>query len=407
MSTHMHRREFIATTATATLATAATLAAQPARKRIACLSSTYNVRSHSDNFITRFLEGYWIHEKYYEPPFDVASLWIDQIHPADIGNRLAQAYGVKRTASIADALTLGTGKLAVDGVVLVCEHGEFPHNEKNQQLYPRYEYFEQVVKVFKDSGRSCPVFVDKHLSYDWKKARQMYDWSRELKFPLMAGSSVPVTFRRPEYDPALNTEMESALSIGGGWVADGGIFHILETLQAFTERRKGGETGVRAVRLLKDAEVWKAAQQGLWRRDLLDAALARSIKPPPKQKPEEMKAALGIVEYRDGFSASTLALSGVSEYIAAVKPKGAPAQATLCYIPIENSNNFSNLVHGITQMIATGKPSHPVERTLLVTGTLAALMDSGFQNGKRLETPELKIAYKPPPKSWYAPGEGS
>ena len=102
-----------------------------------------------------------------------------------------------------------------------------------------------------------------------------------------------------------------------------------------------------------------------------------------------------------------LALDGLSEYIAAVKPKGAPAQATLCYIPIENSNNFSMLVHGITQMIATGKPSHPVERTLLVTGALAALMDSGFQNGKRLETPELAIGYKAPQKSWYAPGEGS
>ncbi|MEP7367139.1 MAG: hypothetical protein ABI972_28090 [Acidobacteriota bacterium] len=399
----MLRREFIAATAAT-----ATLAAQtPTRKRLACLSSTYHVRSHSDNFITRFLEGYWIGDKYYEPPFDVASLWIDQIHPADIGNRLAQAYGVKRTNSIADALTLGTGKLAVDGVILVCEHGEFPHNEKQQQLYPRYEYFEQVVNVFKASGRSCPVFTDKHLSYDWKKARQMYDWSHELKFPLMAGSSVPVTFRRPEYDPAPGTAMESALSVGGGWVADGGIFHILETLQAFTERRKGGETGIRSVRLLKNDEVWKAAQQGLWRRDLLDAALARSLKPAPKQKPEEMKAVLGLVEYRDGFTAAVLALDAISEYIAAVKPKGAPAQATLCYIPSENSNNFSNLVHGITQMISTGKRPYPIERTLLVTGALAALMDSGFQNGKRVETPELKIAYKPPPKSWYAPGEGS
>ena len=55
------------------------------KKRIACLSSTYHVRSHSDNFITRFLEGYWIHESYYEPPFQVASLWMDQVHPADIG----------------------------------------------------------------------------------------------------------------------------------------------------------------------------------------------------------------------------------------------------------------------------------------------------------------------------------
>ena len=402
MSTNMLRREFLAATAAASAA-----AQTPRRKRIACLSSTYHVRSHSDNFITRFLEGYWIGPEYHEPPFDVASLWIDQIHPADIGDRLAQVYGVKRTTSIADALTLGTGKLAVDGVVLVCEHGNFPHNEKQQQLYPRYEYFEQVVNVFKSSGRTCPVFTDKHLSYDWKKARRMYDWSRELKFPLMAGSSVPVTFRRPEYDPAPGTEMESALSVGGGWVADGGIFHILETLQGFVERRKGGETGVRAVRMLKGDEVWKAAQQGLWRRDLLDACLARSVKPPPAKKPEEMKSALGVVEYRDGFTAAVLALDGLSEYIAAVKPKGAPAQATLCYIPIENSNNFSMLVHGITQMIATGKPSHPVERTLLVTGALAALMDSGFQNGKRLETPELAIGYKTPPKSWYAPGEGS
>jgi hypothetical protein len=34
-------------------------------------------------------------------------------------------------------------------------------------------------------------------------------------------------------------------------------------------------------------------------------------------------------------------------------------------------------------------------------------MESGYQNGKRLETPELKIAYKAPQKSWYAPGMGS
>ena len=395
----MTRREFAAAPLLAV--------AQPGKKKIACLSSTYHVRSHSDNFITRFLEGYWIHERYYEPPFQVASLWQHQIHPADIGARLAEAYGVKRASSIADALTLGTGKLAVDGVVLVCEHGDYPHNEKNQQLYPRYEFFEQVVKVFKDSRRSCPVFTDKHLSYDWTKARQMVDWSRELKFPLMAGSSVPVTFRRPAYDPPLGAEMEGALSVGGGWVADGGIFHILETLQAFVERRKGGETGVRAVRMLKDGEVWKAAEQGLWRRDLLDAALARREKPASARKPEEMKAALGLVEYLDGFRGAVLALSDVSEYLIAVKPKGKAAEAALCYIPGENSNNFSMLVHGITQMIATGKRPYPVERTLLVTGALASLMESGYRNGQRLETPELKVAYRPPAKSWYAPGVGS
>ena len=398
----MKRREFIATAAVAPL-----VSGQSGKKRIACLSSTYHLRSHSDNFITRFLEGYWIHEKYYEPPFEVASLWMDQIHPADIGERLAKAYGVPVQKTIADALTLGTGKLAVDGVILVCEHGNYPHNEKQQQLYPRYEFFEQVVKVFRDSGRSCPVFVDKHLSYDWKKARQMYEWSRELKFPLMAGSSVHVTFRRPEYDPPLGMEMESALSVGGGWVADGGIFHILETLQCFVERRKGAEVGVRAVQMLKNSEVWSAAEKGLWNRELLNAALLRSQKAPSGKRLEDMQAALGLVEYRDGFRGAVLALSGISEYLVAVKPKGKSPEATLCYLPAENSNNFSMLVHGITQMIHTGKPPFPIERNLLVSGALAGLMDSGYQNGKRLETPELKIAYKAPARSWYAPGVGS
>jgi hypothetical protein len=397
----MRRRDFL------TAGGASLLQAQAGRKRIACLSSTYHVRSHSDNFITRFLEGYWIHEKYYEPPFEVASLWMDQVHPADIGHRLARAYGVRLSRSIADALTLGTGKLAVDGVVLVCEHGNYPHNEKQQQLYPRYEFFEQVVRVFRESGRSCPVFTDKHLSYDWKKAKQMYDWSHELKFPLMAGSSVPVTFRRPEYDPPLGTQMEAALSVGGGWVADGGIFHILETLQSFVERRRGGETGIRAVQMLKGAEVWKAAEQGLWRRDLLDAALARRERTRSDERPEDMRAVLGLIEYRDGFRGAVLALDRVSEYLVAVKPKNKNPEATLCYIPTENSNNFSMLVHGITQMMAVGKPPYGVERTLLVSGALASLMDSGYQNGKRLETPELKIAYKAPAKSWYAPGVGS
>jgi len=397
----MKRRHFIPLTAAPALPASA-----QTRKRIACLSSTYHVRSHSDNFITRFLEGYWIHEKYYAPPFDVASLWMDQIHPADIGNRLASAYKVRRASSIADALTLGTGKLSVDGVILVCEHGNYPHNEKQQQLYPRYEYFQQVVDVFRKSGKSCPVFVDKHLSYDWKKAKQMYDWSHELKFPFMAGSSVPVTFRRPALDPPLGIAMESALSLGGGWVADGGIFHILETLQGFTERRKGGETGVKAVQMMTGDAVWKAQREGRWKRELLHAVLKRGERV-SNAKPEDGRAVLGLIEYNDGFRASLLALGHMTgEYLAAYQA-GGKIESTLCYIPSENSNNFSMLVHGITQMIATGKPSHPVERTLLVTGTLAALMDSRHSGEKRIETPHLNIRYQAGKQSWFAPGVGS
>ena len=127
----MKRREFLAGTAALPLA-----AFQQRRLRIAALSTTYHVRSHSDNFITRFLEGYWINERYYPPPCDVVSLYLDQVHPADIGYRLSNAYGFPVMKSIAEALTLGTGKLAVDGVLLVAEHGNYPFNDKQHSFIP-------------------------------------------------------------------------------------------------------------------------------------------------------------------------------------------------------------------------------------------------------------------------------
>lgn len=399
----MRRRDFLG------VAAAAPMLAQQQQKKVAALSTTYHVRSHSDNFITRFLEGYWINEKYHEPPGKVVSLFMDQLHPADIGVRLSAAYGFPVMKTIAEALTLGTGKLAVDGVLLIAEHGRYPHNEKNQQLYPRYEFFEQVVGVFRGSGRSCPVFVDKHLSYDWKKARQMYDWSRELKFPLMAGSSVPVTFRRPALDPPLDVPLEGALAVGGGWVADGGIFHNLEALQALVERRRGGESGVRAVQLLQGDAVWRAAERGLWSKELMHAALRRGLKAQAGRPEDAKNPVLCLLEYRDGFRAGALMLGGiVSEYLVAIKMKGkAGPDATLCYIPIENSNNFSPLVHAIGHMFQTGKLLYPVERTLLVTGALAMLMESGAQGNKRIETPELTVSYRAPRQSYFAPGMGS
>jgi hypothetical protein len=55
-------------------------------------------------------------------------------------------------------------------------------------------------------------------------------------------------------------------------------------------------------------------------------------------------------------------------------------------------------------MTATGKPSYPVERTLLTTGALAALMDSSWRKGERIETPHLKVAYRAPGKSMFSRG---
>ncbi len=402
----MRRREFLQTAASVPW-----LGAQPrSRRKIAALSTTYHVRSHSDNFITRFLEGYWINEKYYAPPCDIVSLYVAQIHPADISRKLSRAYGFEIYPTIAEALTLGGGRLAVDGVLLIGEHGDYPTNEKGQKLYPRHEFFEQVVKVFRDSGRAAPVFVDKHLSYDWGQAKWMYDQSRELKFPLMAGSSVSVTFRRPELDFPLGTEFEDALELGSGWIEDGGLFHNLEALECFVERRRGGETGIRTVQRMEGDAVWKAAGQGRWSRELMQAALARGSKVPPGRPEELVKHPVAcFLEYNDGFRAAILMLGGlVSEHLVAFRVKGQRGIAsTQCYVPIENSNNFSPLVDAIGRMFLTGKTDYPVERTLLTTGALAALMESRYQGQKRLETPMLKVVYQAPKASYFARGMGS
>ena len=276
--------------------------------------------------------------------------------------------GVPKYSTIREALTLGGNELAVDGILLIGEHGDYPTNVKNQKLYPRHRFMKEVVSVFKRSGRAVPVFNDKHLSYDWGKAKQMYDWSRELGFPMMSGSSVSVTFRRPALDFPLETKLEEVLAVGGGWVADGGLFHILETLQCFAERRKGGETGIKSVQLLAGDAVWKAADEGRWSRSLLDAALSRGRKVTPGPVEEKAKRPVAcLVEYNDGFQGTALGLGGkAGEYLAAVKIQGEPKlKSTLCYIPIENSNNFSPLVDSIGRMFTQGTLDYPIERTLL------------------------------------------
>ena len=55
-------------------------------------------------------------------------------------------------------------------------------------------------------------------------------------------------------------------------------------------------------------------------------------------------------------------------------------------------------------MIVSGRPAYPVERTLLTTGALAALMDSSYQGHRRLETPHLNVSYRAPKESLFSRG---
>ena len=367
--------------------------------RIAAISTSYYFRSHSDNFITRFLEGHWIGPVFHPPSCEIVSIYVDQIRQTDISQRLAMAYGVRTCSSITEALTLGGSELQVDGVLLIVEHGDYPRNERAQKLYPRFEFMREVVAVFRKSRRSVPVFLDKHLSHDWSEARQIVDWSRELRFPLIAGSSLPVTWREPRVEFPLGTGFEEILVVGGGWFGETWFIHLLETLQCFAERRRGGETGIRSVQSLVNVEVWRAALAGRWDRALLDAALAcRRIEGAPGV-PEEVarRAAACLIHYNDGLKAVMLTLGGglLFEYLAAFRLKGRDDTPAVAFcLPAESADNVSPLVRSITRMFHSGVADRPIERTLLTTGALAAAMESGHKGQTVRETPHLNISYQ-------------
>src|SRR5437588_3649032 len=205
----------------------------------------------------------------------VVSLYVDQKPEGDQSAERAREFGFKVYPTIAETLRCGGDKLAVDAIMIIGEHGEYPHNEKGQILYPRYEFFHQCVDVFEKDGRVVPVYNDKHLSYSFEKAKWMVDASKRLRFPMLAGSSLPVTWRLPDIELPLGCEIEDALMVGEGG-SDPMDYHALEAMQCMIERRKGGETGVKAVQMIEGDAVWNDRR---WSKELLTSALSRSDSP--------------------------------------------------------------------------------------------------------------------------------
>ncbi len=378
-----------------------------ARKKIAAVVTAYFPMSHAYHIVGRMLWGYQWKGNHHQPAFEVASLWCDQKPANDVGHDLARRFGVRESPTVADALTLGTGKLSVEGVLLIGEHGDYPSNGKGQKLYPRFEMFEKVADVVAKSGRGVPIFIDKHLSYDPEKARTMVETAERLHCPLMAGSSLPVTWRRPEYDPPLGTTYREALVAGYGPDEIYG-FHALETLQGLVERRPGGETGVKGVTAVRGQAVWEAGDRGDWSWDLLENALGRS----ETLNPGDIRVncpnpTAFVVEYRDGLKAAVLLLNGhVADFTFAGRVEGRPkAESCLFTLPAPpGANFFTALSRPLEAFLATGTPPYPVRRTLLTGGILDSAMTSLAEGSRKVETPGLAIAYEAPQDPAFARG---
>ena len=408
---NISRRELLgaAGIASTALAQAQTRSSRP---KIAAVSTTFFKYSHTQHIVDRFLEGYGWNGEFHHPPMDLVSLYVDQVGSRDLSRDRARRFpGMKIYPTISETLTLGTGKLAVDGVVVVGEHGDYQRNEMGQTQYPRYQFFQEIFKVFRASGRAVPIFNDKHLSWKWDWAKEIYDTSKELKFPLMAGSSLPVTWRTPSVEMPRDARCSEALCVCYGGV-DSYDFHGLETIQCMVERRKGGETGVKSVTAYRGDAFWNAYGESVWPHDLMEAALCRSHTLTPAREgfndilptmADMQRLVKDPVAYRyehnDGLKSTMLLMSGLVKDFNFAARLDSGIFSTQMYLPMPDGRTtlatfFSPLVNGMEQMFLTGKATYPVERTLLTTGLTEAGVKSLFLKGARVETPHLGISYR-------------
>lgn len=377
--------------------------------RVAAINSIFRLRSHAYHIIGRLVHGYPVDGFHHQPNVQVMRMFNDQSPADDLSDGFCRDHGIRLCKTVEETL-LTEGELDIDGVVLIIEHGDYPINERKQVLYPRHKYFQEIVKAFRRAGRSVPVFVDKHLSYDHEHAAEMVQTAKDMKFGLMAGSSLPVTWRMPEIEPPLGTKFSEGLCVFG---FDRGVpeiyfFHALETLQCMLERRAGGETGVKNVSWLQGDDVWKAGDAGRWSWKLLDLALRRCSSfnvGPLKENVRNPQAIL--VEYNDGTRGAALNLvEQVSEFGFAGQVKDVAEPISSCfYLPAPPGAAFFNpLTWHIEGFLRTGTPQYPVERTQLTSTMLDFACRAAAEKRGTITNPALNIRYQPPAASGFFRG---
>jgi hypothetical protein len=376
---------------------------QEKRPRIACIATYWAAPgSHADWIVTKLIDGYWWKGAHTPSRVDVASVYIHQLTESGLGQKVCKSKGIPIFNTVREALTLGGKELAVDGVVIVGEHGVYHTNLKGQTYYPRWWLYQQVIRVFEESKRSVPVFNDKHFSTSWDEAKWMFDKSRELNFSLFGGSSIPFYYRKPDVELEADTPIKASV-VAGGASDEGSLFHCVDVLQAFVERRKGGETGIEAVQCIRGPETWKWTERNPWAGNLLES-IRKSFDLKPEQLREGIRQpSVSIVEYRDGTKAAVYSVRGVGwTYAGEIEGRKEPAIVSMLgwpgpYSQYHAANAFE---HWIVEMMLTRKEPVPAERLLLSTGIVAFNMESNWENGRyqavgrRIQTPFLNMSYR-------------
>ncbi|HYO82668.1 MAG TPA: hypothetical protein VES20_14785, partial [Bryobacteraceae bacterium] len=119
----MNRRTFLATPASAVLNAAQQ---SPTPKRLAAIVTEYRLNSHADVIVGKYLEGFKQDGKPPYPHSKIVSMFTEQVPSNDMSRGMAAKHNVPIFRTVADALTMAGDNIAVDGVLLIGEHGDYP-----------------------------------------------------------------------------------------------------------------------------------------------------------------------------------------------------------------------------------------------------------------------------------------
>ena len=278
----------------------------------------------------------------------------------------------------------------------------------------------RLSKVFEKSGRAVPVFNDKHLSTTWPRCLEMVEDARRLQFPFLAGSSLPVTWRLPPVDMPYGVPLRESVCVAYGGV-DSYDFHGLETAQCMSERRQGGEVGIRQVQAIRGEAMWEllAGDDRDLTRRLLVAALNRSHNLPvdsgyptaavhassgpgrPFPTPWRISSNTETVSERRCFWPR----SGISTMpaCAAITARSYHARCICpCRVTARPRPISSILWRTISRRWSLeNRAPYPVERTLLTSGMVIGGVESLYRGQQPVETPEMEVRYTAPRESLY------
>jgi hypothetical protein len=374
--------------------------------RLAVIATVYYPVSHADVIVSRWTTRRPSDEDWGwpGPQSQIVSVYIQQFPANDVGREVCRKHQIPLYDTVAKALCCGGDTLAVDGVILIGEHGDYPSNELGQKMYPRAELFNEIVAVFKAKGRCVPVFNDKGYSWNPDWARQMVQTAQDMGFLLSGGSSLPGSSLRGELNPWLpGRPLREAVALY--WAGNESYgYHSLELAQSLVEHRAGGESGVRSITAYDKTRFMQAYERGAWSHDLMRDALTVCQGAREGDWRQHIKTSTSdggaafTMEYADGLRVTHVNLDGAvrgwavagqdadgRRWARAARSAGAPVHYA----------HFATFCKRIETELTTGKSHvHPM-RPLLTTLCTSSMMRAFATPGVAVPTPELAIRYTP------------